>query len=409
MTLLDKRYWLWHDNCMDAVWVLAGARVLTPDAEMASAALVIENERFTAVGPSDVIPIPPNARVFDASKFIAVPGFIDLQFNGGFGHDFTANPETIWRVAQELPRHGVTAFLPTIISSPFETICRAQKVLQDGAPEGFRGATPLGLHLEGPFLNPHKRGAHNAAHMRLPDVNAVRDWSPLTGVRLVTLAPELHGALAVIHALREQQVVVSAGHSMATYGEALHGFDAGITYGTHLFNAMPQIEHRAPGLAIALLNDARVTVGIIPDGVHVHPALVALAWKQKTSAQLNVVTDAMAALGMPPGDYALGDFHVHVDETSARLHDGRLAGSILNMQDALRNQMRFTGSPLREALPAMTTTPARVLNLEQVRGRIAPAYAADLVLLTSDLQIAATMVQGQWAWHDADRIAVRAE
>lgn len=404
--LLDKQYRLWHDSRMSAVWYVTGARLVTPDAEISSAALVIENGRFTAVGPSGEIPAPPGARVLDASKFTAVPGFIDLQFNGGFGHDFTANPETIWQVARELPRHGVTAFLPTLITCPLETIRHAQTVLQKGAPEDFRGATPLGLHLEGPFLNPHKRGAHNAAHMRLPEVNTVRDWSPQTDVRLVTLAPELHGALPVIRALTEQQVVVSAGHSMATYGEALHGFDAGITYGTHLFNAMSQIEHRAPGLAIALLNDARVTVGIIPDGIHVHPALVALALKCKTAAQLNVVTDAMAALGMPPGKYALGDFHVHVDETSARLHDGRLAGSILNMHDALRNQMRFTGSPLCEALAGMTTTPARVLHLEHERGAIAPGYTADLVLLTSDLQIAATMVQGEWAWHDAERIAL---
>lgn len=385
---------------MDAIWYLSGARLVTPDAEIENAAVVIENARVTVVGAADQIAPPPNARVIDTSHFIIVPGFIDLQFNGGFGHDFTANPETIWRVAQELPRHGVTAFLPTVITSPPETIQRAQNVLRDGAPENFRGATPLGLHLEGPFLNPHKRGAHNVAHMRLPDVHLVRDWSPQNCVRLVTLAPELRGATHVIQTLRKQNVVVSAGHSMATYDEALHAFDAGITYGTHLFNAMPLIEHRAPGLAIALLNDTRVTVGIIPDGIHVHPALIDLATRQKTPARLNVVTDAMAALGMSPGKYMLGDFHVHVDETSARLDDGRLAGSILNLRDALVNQMRFTHSSLRDALATMTTTPARVLHLENERGCIAPGYVADLVVLTSDLRVAATMVQGQWAWRD---------
>jgi N-acetylglucosamine-6-phosphate deacetylase len=391
---------------METALYLKGARLVTPAAEIENAALVVENARFAAVGPSAEITPPPNARSLDVSQFIIVPGFIDLQCNGGFGHDFTAHPETIWRVAQELPRHGVTAFLPTIITSPAETIWHAQNVLRNGAPENFRGATPLGLHLEGPFLNPHKRGAHNAAHMRLPDVNFVRDWSPQNCVRLVTLAPELHGALQVIHALCKQNIVVSAGHSMATYGEALHAFDAGITYGTHLFNAMPPIEHRAPGLAIALLNDARVTVGIIPDGVHVHPALIDLAMKQKTPARLNVVTDAMAALGMPPGNYVLGEAHVHVDETSARLHDGRLAGSILNMRDALVNQTRFAHSSLRDALATMTTTPARVLHLENERGNIALGYVADLVLLASDLRVIATMVQGQWVWHDANAIAL---
>jgi N-acetylglucosamine-6-phosphate deacetylase len=329
-----------------------------------------------------------------------------LQLNGGFGFDFTADPTTLWRVAQELPRYGVTAFLPTIITSPFETIRCAQDVLRAGAPQNFRGATPLGLHLEGPFLNPAKRGAHNTAFMRLPDANAVRDWSPKTHVRLVTLAPELEGAPQVIRALSERDVVVSAGHSMATLDEALRGFDAGITYGTHLFNAMPQIDHHAPGLALALLNDPRVTVGIIPDGIHVHPGLVALAMKQKSPQQLNVVTDAMAALGMSPGKYVLGDFSVTVNETCARLDDGRLAGSILNMDQALRNLIEFTNCSVSDSLTTMTTTAARVLHLENERGSIAPGYFADLILLTQDLRVAATMVQGQWVWHDAGLFAL---
>lgn len=391
---------------MDTIWHITVAQVVTPTIEIANAALVIEQTRFGAVGASVAIPPPANARRLDASRYIAVPGLIDLQFNGGFGHDFTADPESIWRVAQALPRHGVTAFLPTIITAPLETIQHAQTVLQRGAPENFRGATPLGLHLEGPFLNPQKRGAHNVAHMRLPEINFARDWSPQNRTRLVTLAPELPGALELISFLRERGIVVSAGHSMATYGEAQRGFDAGITYGTHLFNAMPPLDHRAPGLAAALLNDPRVTVGIIPDGIHVHPALVALALKQKTPAQLNIVTDAMAALGMSPGEYSLGDFQVQVDETSARLADGRLAGSILNLRDALVNQMRFTGASLRDALTTLTTTPARVLHLENERGKIAAGYIADLTLLTPDLRVVATMVHGQWVWHDADAFAL---
>ncbi len=345
-------------------------------------------------------------RRIDASRFIVVPGVIDLQFNGGFGDDFTAHPETIWRVAAQLPRYGVTAFLPTIITSPQETIQHAQAVLQNDAPENFRGALPLGLHLEGPFLNPHKRGAHNVAHMRRPDLKFVRDWSPQNQVRLVTLASELDGAAQVIQTLCERGIVVSAGHSMATYAQALSSFDAGVAYGTHLFNAMPPMEHRAPGLAIALLNAPRVVTGIIPDGIHVHPGLVALALKQKNAAHLNVVSDAMAALGMPPGKYRLGDFHVHVNEASARLDDGRLAGSILSMDAALRNLIAYTNCSLGDALATMTATPARVLRLENERGAIAPNYFADLVLLTHDLRVAATMVQGEWVWHDTQHIAL---
>lgn len=382
---------------------LSAARLVTPAVEMQDTALCIQGARIAAVTPPHP---PPDAHVVDASNFIVVPGFIDLQLNGGCGFDFTADPTTLWRVAQELPRYGVTAFLPTIITAPYETIRAAQAVLRAGAPENFRGATPLGLHLEGPFLNPAKRGAHNPAYMRLPTVNAAREWSRENYVRLVTLAPELKGAPQLIRALCEQNIVVSAGHSMATFDQARRGFDAGITYGTHLFNAMPQMDHRAPGLAIALLNDSRVTVGIIPDGIHVHPALVALALKQKAPQQLSVVTDAMAALGMAPGEYLLGDFRVTVNENSARLADGRLAGSILSMDQALRNMLAFTNCSLRDALATMTTTPARVLHLENERGEIAPGYFADLVLLTQDLRVAATMVAGQWAWHDRGVIAL---
>jgi N-acetylglucosamine-6-phosphate deacetylase len=257
----------------------------------------------------------------------------------------------------------------------------------------------LGLHLEGPFLNPAKRGAHNLAHLRLPDVNAVAGWSPSNGVRLVTLAPELPGALDVVRVLREHGVAVSAGHSTATYEEARTGLEAGITYGTHLFNAMPPLEHRAPGLAAALLADPRAVAGLIPDGIHLHPAVVKLIWQSKGVAGVNIVTDAMGALGMPPGKYKLGDFEVTVDETSARLGDGRLAGSILSLDQAVRNFIAFTGCSLNEALETVTATPAKVLGLTE-RGQIAPGFVADMVLLTPDLRVVKTFANGKIGYAD---------
>jgi N-acetylglucosamine-6-phosphate deacetylase len=329
----------------------------------------------------------------DAAGSILAPGLIDLQLNGAFGADFTADPQTIWDVAVRLPQYGVTSFLPTFVTSPLGTVTAAQATL-GRSPSGFCGAAPLGLHLEGPFLNPRKRGAHNPAHLRQPNLSTVSDWSPQNHVRLVTLAPELPFALDLVKCLREQGVIVSAGHSMATFEEACAGLDAGITYGTHLFNAMPALDHRAPGLAGALLTDPRVTVGVIPDGVHLHPAVVKLIWQSKGPAGVNMVTDAMAALGMPPGQYNLGDFIVTVDGTSARLGDSRLAGSILSLDQALRNFIAFTGCSLSEALMTVTTTPARVLGLTD-RGQIAPGFIADMVLLTPDLHIVKTFVGGQ--------------
>jgi N-acetylglucosamine-6-phosphate deacetylase len=368
-------------------------RFTLPNSAISHAAIVV-GQRLTALGPVEAMPRPPEAQPVEADGLILSPGFIDLQLNGAFGLDFTANPATLWEVAARLPQFGVTAFLPTLISAPLETYARALAVLQAGPPPGWRGAAPLGYHFEGPFLNPHKRGAHNPAHLRLPSLAPLAHWSRAAGVWLVTLAPELPQAHAVIRALTARGVLVSAGHSMATYAEALAAFDAGARYGTHLFNAMPPLDHRAPGLVAALLADPRLTVGLIADGVHVHPGLFPLIWKNTGPTRLNLVTDAMAALGMTPGQYHLGDFDVTVDETSARLSDGCLAGSLLRLDVAARNLMACTACSVSEALATVTRVPAQRLGLAD-RGHLTPGALADLVLLTPDLQVVWAMARGE--------------
>jgi N-acetylglucosamine-6-phosphate deacetylase len=299
-------------------------------------------------------------------------------------------------VGAGLPRYGVTAFLPTIITSPLEQIEAGLRVVTSGPPTGFRGAAPIGLHAEGPFLNPKKKGAHNPQHLRPPTAEAVANWSPASGMRLVTMAPELPGALGVIETLSARGVVVSTGHSLATYEEALAGFDAGARYGTHLFNAMPFLAHRDPGLPGALLTDDRMTVGFIADGVHTHRSIIDLVWRILGPRRMNLVSDAMAALGMPPGAHRLGDYDVIVDATSCRLADGTtLAGSILEPDQALRNLVSITGCALGEALETMTTTPAQLLGMEGERGRIAPGFVADMVLLSPDLRVQTTIAAGE--------------
>lgn len=369
------------------------ATLYTPHQRLDDGALLIEADRIIALGPTAELACPPDAQIIDAVGLSLTPGFIDLQCNGAFGHDFTASPESIWPVAADLPQYGVTSFLPTIITSLPETITTAQAVLAQGPLTDSAGAIPLGLHLEGPFLNPAKKGAHNPAHLRLPRLDAIANWSPEQGVRLVTLAPELSGALELIETLAGRGVVVSAGHSLADDTEAAAGLEAGLCYGTHLFNAMPVLHHRDPGLAGALLADARPIIGLIVDGVHVHPKLVKLVWRLLGSERLNLVTDAMAALGTRPGHYRLGDFDVVVDAVSARLADGTLAGSILALNQALRNLMAFAGCSLSEALPTVTTTPGALLGLAD-RGHLAPGAVADIVLFDPDLQIVMTLVKG---------------
>lgn len=362
---------------------------------MVNGNVLVDGGRIEAVGTGGQLQAPEGALIVDGRGLILVPGFIDLQFNGAFGHDFTHNPEMMWEVGEGLSQFGVTSFLPTIISSPLRTVRLAQSVWLEGPPADYKGALNLGLHLEGPFLNPAKRGAHNPAYLRPPTLQDVVSWTPEMGVRLVTLAPELLGAFELVAIFTERGVIAGAGHSLATLDEARNGITAGIRYATHLFNAMPPLHHRRPGLIGAVLADERVTIGLIPDGLHVHPSLIKLIWHMTHDGRLNLVTDAIAALGQPPGTYYLGDYKVLVSHDRATLEDETLAGCILSLDQALRNLINWTGCAPAEALQTVTTTPATLLGLSQRKGQILPGYDADLVLLTPAFNVAATIIAGR--------------
>lgn len=372
---------------------LSHATLYTPETRLDDAALLIRDGIIQQIGPTAELPAPPDARQIDARGQVLVPGYIDLQLNGAFGDDFTANPETIWRVAAQLPRFGVTSFLPTLVTCPLERIDAALRVLRNRPPD-FQGAEPLGLHLEGPFLNPQKKGAHNAAYMRHPDSALVPHWSRANGVALVTLAPELPGALALVEELATQGIVVSMGHTMADVDEANAGYSSGIRYATHLFNAMPPLEHRMPNAPGAVLANRDWIAGLIPDGVHVHPTLVKTIWNAK-GTRVNLVSDAMAALGMPAGTYRLNEFECHVANGEARLKNGTLAGSILPLDQAIRNFIAYTGCTLPQALATVTTTPAELLSITHQRGHIAEGMLADLVLLDDSLNVQMTIANGE--------------
>lgn len=371
---------------------IRNAIVITPEQTIPDGMVLVEAGRIRYTGKGEGIDLG-EAEIVDARGMLLAPGFIDLQLNGGFGSDFTQEPGGIWKVAAELPRYGVTAFLPTIITSPANRVEQAQDVLHAGAPAGWQGAVPYGLHLEGPMLNPGKKGAHNPAYIQPPSLEVIEGWSASANVRLVTLAPEVPGALDVVTTLRERGVIVSAGHSLANFAQARAGFAAGISMVTHLFNAMPPLDHREPGLAGAALQDEHVAVGIIPDGVHVHPTMLNLVWKAKGKSGVVIVTDSMAAMGMPPGKYHLADYDVIVDEHSARLADQTLAGSIVTMDAAVRNMAAWCGLALTEAVRAASQTPAYVLGLAH-KGRISPGADADLVLLTPEGHVLRTYVGG---------------
>jgi N-acetylglucosamine-6-phosphate deacetylase len=336
------------------------------------------------------------ARRIDADGLLVAPGYVDLQINGGFGFDFTADPATIWQVGARLPELGVTTFLPTVISAPAEVPAAALDVLRGGAPDGYRGALPVGLHIEGPMISPDNCGTHPRRHLVPPSLERVEGWTREAGVAMVTLAPELPGALEVIARLAADGVVVSAGHSTATLQEAQAGFAAGITHGTHLLNAMPPLNHRSPGLAGALLASEQATAGVILDGIHVAPEMVRIVWNAMGPNRMIPVTDAMAGMGMPPGDYALGDLLVTVTDVDARNQEGGLAGSNLRMDQAVRNLVAFTGCSMEGAATAASLSPRRVLRLPPA-GR-GPGERADVVLLTEELDVVASVVAGEVAY-----------
>jgi N-acetylglucosamine-6-phosphate deacetylase len=353
--------------------VIAGASVVTPGGLLPHAAVLCDGDSIDRVVP-DGGELPEADVTIDASGLVLAPGFIELQVNGGFGVDLTSTPDSIWTLGARLVEFGITAFLPTIISSPPEVARSGQAVIVSGEPDGYRGASALGLHLEGPFLSPAKRGAHPVECLRTPSQEEIERWWPAEGVAMVTLAPDLPGAVELTRELTARGIVVAAGHSAAEFEAGIAAIDAGVRYGTHLFNAMSGLDHRAPGLAAALLSDKRAIVGMIVDGAHIHPEMIRMVWRLVGPVRVSLISDAMAGLGMGCGRFPLGEHDVLVAGGSARLEDGTLAGSVVSLDTALRNLVAITGCDLVAAIGAVTSVPTRLLGLTD-RGWSPPAGA----------------------------------
>jgi len=332
------------------------------------------------------------------SAELVAPGFIDLQINGAFGVEVDAGGAAVATLAERLPRHGVTAFLPTLVTLQADAYRRA--IAAFTATRAGPGARPLGLHLEGPFLSPDAAGAHERAWIESAGDALFDELADSDAVAMMTLAPERDGALERIARLVARGIVVSVGHTRATYDETVRAFDAGASMVTHLFNAMSPLAHRAPGVVGAALLDDRVTCGLVLDGVHAHAAAVRIALRTKTPSRIALVTDAMAAAAMGPGAYTLAGRAVTVDATSARLADGTLAGSILTLDAAVRNAVTL-GVSVEDSLRMASAVPARVLGAAS-KGRIAAGADADLVLLDGDLRVRATIAAGQVAFERTD-------
>ncbi len=347
-------------------------------------------------------------RLMCVRRSIVAPGLIDMQVNGAYGVEVGVEPDAIATLAARLPEQGVTAFLPTLVTSPLEKILAT--FTQWEKYYHIPGARPFGIHLEGPFLSPARKGAHvvELIEAATPDLlAAILEGSAreCNALHLMTVAPDRRDAAEIIRRLRDADVTVGLGHTDATYAQFVAGVDAGGIMATHMYNTMSPFTHRAPGAIGAALVDDRVTVCLIADGIHSHPASLALAVRAKGPERVALVSDAMPAAGMPPGQYALGGLDVTVDETSARLVDGTLAGSILALDQAVRNMVRWAGVTPAQALRMASGTPARLLGLTNV-GRLTVGNEADLALFDADLHVTTTIRGGMVAYEKSGQSGI---
>ena len=382
--------------------VLAADAVFTPTERLAPGWVHVRGRSILAVGEG----APPSsgpAAVRLPDEACVAPGFVDLHVHGGDGAQVGPDPAAIAQMARFHARHGTTGLVATTLPASeqalHDTVHAVAVVARRPDPDG---AQVLGCQLEGPFVSPQMPGALDPGQLRPPDRAELERLLDAGGgsVQAIVVAPELSGALELIAAAADDGVLVSIGHTDATYDQALAGIDHGARAATHIFNAMRPLHHREPGALGAVLTAPRVTAEIIADGVHVHPAALRLAHVAKGPRRLALVTDAGQAAGLPDGDYRLGERPIAVAGGEARLPDGTLAGSTLTMDRAVRVCVEEAAIPLPDALAMATTTPATLVGLGAVSGHLAPGADADLVVLDEGLQAIGTMVAGRWAFRD---------
>jgi N-acetylglucosamine-6-phosphate deacetylase len=392
---------------MKALKAILAGTIYTPAEEIKNGVIVIDGHRITKVGAREDIKLPAGATTIDNQDRIVVPGFIDMHIHGAAGHDLMeATPEALASVATYLARHGTTSYLATTVTASLDRTLHAARALGEiirasqsshGAADKFAGAHPVGIHFEGPFINPKKRGAHPVSQIQKPSADTLARILDAAGsaARVLTLAPELEGALAVLEYARSRGLRVALGHTNATAEEAERAIAAGATYAVHLYNAMRPFMHRDPGVIGAVLTDDRVSAELICDGVHVEAMSIRLLVMAKGLERVILASDSSSGAGMPDGNYRLGNFTVHVAGGVCRTVEGNLAGSTITLDAAVRNLANFTGLSYQACLHCATLNPARILGMEKQKGVIAPGADADLAILDRNYFVTQTYVRGK--------------
>ncbi|RKE20616.1 N-acetylglucosamine-6-phosphate deacetylase [Streptomyces sp. TLI_171] len=378
---------------------LAGARLVLPGGVIDGGRLSVQGSRIAGLGgetePDDL----------DLTGYTVVPGFVDLHVHGGGGASYASGiAEEALTAARTHLEHGTTTTMASTVTGEIDEVCRQAAVLSELVEDGVLA----GIHFEGPFISHNRCGAHRPDLLRDPDPALVRKLADAGRghTKMFTLAPELPGGLESVRMLSDLGIIAAVGHTDSDYEVTLQAIDAGATVATHLFNAMPGIQHRAPGPIVALLEDERVTVELVNDGIHLHPSVVELAYGTAGAERVALITDAMGAAGMGDGLYPLGPLQVRVENGVARLVEGgSIAGSTLTLDVAFQRAVTVLGLSLNQAVTSLSTVPARLLGLGDTLGTLEAGKNADLVVLDSDsYQLVAVMRRGEWIV-GADRFA----
>jgi N-acetylglucosamine-6-phosphate deacetylase len=387
---------------MPAIAIYA-SRILTPQEELTDTVILVEGGRIVALGHRDEVTVPEGALDYVAGGMTVVPGFVDIHIHGAGGHDvMEANARALDKITSTVARYGTTSMVATTVTAPIDVICQSvegiahyiRKHEQQGEDARF-GAEILGVHLEGPFLSKAQRGVHPPDCLAKPSREVFDRFVEAADglLRMITMAPELPGGLEVVKHAVEAGVLVGMGHTNATYEEATAAIRAGARHAIHTYNAMRPFTHRDPGVIAAVMTDPDVTAEIIADLVHVAGPAIQVLLGVKGFDTVIAMTDAIAATGMGDGNYRLGQFEVTVRDGVCRNSEGKLAGSTLTLDRALRNLVSL-GVPLVDAIRMMTILPARRLGLAGKKGIVAVGADADLVVLTPELRVAGAMTRG---------------
>ncbi|MEU7409622.1 MULTISPECIES: N-acetylglucosamine-6-phosphate deacetylase [Streptomyces] len=368
--------------------VLTGARVVLPQGTVENGQLAVDGKYIAAHPPAD-------AQVVDVSGHWLVPGFVDIHNHGGGGASFSGTPDDILTAIRTHRAHGTTTLVASTVTDEMDLLVRQAGLLSELAEQG----DIAGIHFEGPFISPCRKGAHSEKLLRDPEPAEVRKLIDAARgkARMLTLAAELPGGIDSVRLLADHGVIAAIGHTDATYEQTVEAIDAGATVATHLFNAMPALGHRSPGPIAALLEDERVTVELINDGTHLHPAALELAFHHAGADRVAFITDAMDAAGIGDGRYMLGPLEVEVSEGVARLVEGgSIAGSTLTLDRAFKRAVTVDRLSVEDAVTALSVNPARLLGLSDRIGSLEPGKDADLVLLDADFELKGVMRHGEW-------------